>query len=44
MPLSLVHNKLDELIVEKLHLRARALEIGDWRAMLQRVMNPAHEV
>ncbi len=44
VPLSLVENKLDELIVEKLHLRARSLEIGDWRGLLQRIMNPAHEV
>jgi CTP synthase len=44
VPLSLVDNKLDELIVEKLNLRARPLEIGDWRQMLQRMKNPAHEV
>jgi CTP synthase len=44
VPLSLVENKLDELIVEKLNLRARPLEIDDWRALLQRIMNPAHEV
>lgn len=44
VPLSLVENKLDELIVEKLNLKARALEIDDWRRMLQRVLNPEHEV
>ena len=44
VPLSLVENQLDELIVEKLNLRARPLEISDWRQMLQRIMNPAHEV
>jgi CTP synthase len=44
VPLSLVENKLDELIVEKLSLRARPLEIGDWRQMLQRMKNPAQEV
>jgi CTP synthase len=44
VPLSLVENKLDELIVEKLGLRARPLEISDWRQMLQRIKNPAHEV
>ncbi len=44
VPLSLVENKLDELIVEKLRLRARPLEIGDWRGLLQRILNPAHEV
>jgi CTP synthase len=44
VPLSLVENQLDELIVEKLHLRARPLEIGDWRQLLQRVKNPGQEV
>jgi CTP synthase len=44
VPLSLVENRLDELIVEKLALRARPLEIDDWRAFLQRIKNPAHEV
>lgn len=44
VPLSLVSNRLDELIVEKLNLRAKALEINDWRAMLQRVFNPTSEV
>jgi len=44
VPLSLVENRLDELIVEKLNLRATPLEISDWRQMLQRIKNPAHEV
>jgi CTP synthase len=44
VPLSLVDNHLDELIVEKLNLRARPLDIADWRQMLQRIKNPAHEV
>src|SRR5204862_2688264 len=44
VPLSLVENKLDELIVEKLNLRAKPLEISDWRGILQRVFNPQHEV
>jgi CTP synthase len=44
VPLSLVDNKLDELIVEKLNLRASPLEISDWRTMLQRIKNHAHEV
>jgi CTP synthase len=44
VPLSLVENGLDELIVEKLDLRARPLEVDDWRSLLQRVVNPAHEV
>jgi CTP synthase len=44
VPLSLVENNLDGLIVEKLHLRAKPLDIADWRTMLQRIMKPAHEV
>jgi CTP synthase len=44
VPLSFVENKLDHLIVEKLGLRAKALEIGDWRELLQRIKNPASEV
>lgn len=44
VPLSLVNNKLDQLIVEKLNLRAKPLQIDDWRELLQRVMHPAHEV
>ena len=44
VPLSLVDNKLDELIVERLNLRARPLEIDDWRKLLQRILNPVHEV
>jgi CTP synthase len=44
VPLSLVENHLDELIVEKLNLKAKPLEISDWRTMLQRIKNPAQEV
>jgi CTP synthase len=43
VPLSLVENRLDELIVEKLNLRASPLEIADWRQLLQRIKKPAHE-
>jgi CTP synthase len=45
VPLSLVDNKLDELIVEKLGLtQAKPLAIDDWREMLDRMRKPAHEV
>src|ERR671935_765078 len=44
VPLSLVENRLDELIIEKLNLPGKPLEIADWRQMLQRIQNPAHEV
>ncbi len=44
VPISLSEHKLDELIVEKLNLRAAQLDISDWRAMLHRVFHPTHEV
>jgi CTP synthase len=44
VPLSLVDNKLDEQIVEKLHLRARPLDVSDWRQLLHRILHPQHEV
>jgi CTP synthase len=44
VPLSLVENRLDDLIVEKLNLRAKPLDVSDWRALLQRIFNPAHEL
>ena len=45
VPLSLVENKLDVLIVEKLGLtNTKPLQIDDWREMVDRMRNPAHEV
>jgi CTP synthase len=44
VPLSLVDSHIDDLIVEKLNLRAKPLDITDWRQLLQRIKNPAHEV
>jgi CTP synthase len=45
VPVSLVENRLDELIVEKLNLaRAKPLDISGWRGLLQRIKNPAQEV
>jgi CTP synthase len=43
VPVSLVDNKLDELIVERLHLNARPLDMTDWRQMLTRLRNPSQE-
>ncbi len=43
MPVSLVDNRLDELIVERLHLNAKPLDIADWRHMLQRLRDPSQE-
>jgi len=44
VPLGLVENKLDELIIEKLGLEAGTLDIDDWRALMGRIRNPEHEV
>jgi CTP synthase len=44
VPLSFEKNRLDELIIEKLGLRAKPLEMSEWRSLLKRIMNPAHEV
>ncbi len=44
MPLSLVQNRLDELIVEKLRLTAQPLEIDDWKQILDRIKHPHHDV
>src|SRR5947209_5636082 len=44
VPLSLVDNKLDELIVEKLHRPARPLDVADWQEILQRIKHPGREV
>jgi CTP synthase len=44
VPLSLVDNKLDELIVNRLSLRAQPLDVSEWRSLLQRILNPLHEV
>jgi len=44
VPLSLVNNGLDDLLVKRLGLKAGPLEISDWRELLDRVMRPDHEV
>src|SRR5437763_10102715 len=44
VPLSLVDNKLDELIVEKLHLKTTPLAVRDWEQILERIKRPAREV
>jgi CTP synthase len=43
VPVSLVDNRLDELIVERLQLDAKPLDISDWKQMLQRLRNPTQE-
>jgi CTP synthase len=44
VPVSLVDHGLDQLIVDKLQLKAKPLDISKWRAMLVQMKNPAHEV
>jgi CTP synthase len=45
VPLSLMENKLDQLIVEKLGLtQAKPLMMEDWRLMVERLRSPAQEV
>jgi CTP synthase len=44
VPLSLVQNGLDELLVKRLGLRAEPLEISDWRELVDRIRHPDHEV
>ena len=44
VPLGLVDNGMDQLIVDKLNLTAGTLDMSDWRAMLQRMRTPEHEV
>lgn len=44
VPLSLVQNGLDELIVKRLRLNAGTPDLDDWRELLHRMRNPRHEV
>jgi CTP synthase len=44
VPVSLVDHRLDQIIVERLQLKAKPLDISPWREMLVQMKNPAHEV
>jgi CTP synthase len=44
VPVSLVNNGLDEIIVKRLGLKAGALDIADWRDLVERVKHPKYEV
>jgi CTP synthase len=44
VPLSLVDNKLDRLIVDKLDLKTAEPDLEDWRELLRRLRNPEHEI
>src|SRR5271170_319547 len=44
VPLSLVNHGLDEILVKRLHLKVRPLDLSQWSAMVERIMHPKHEV
>jgi len=44
VPLSLVTNGLDEILVKRLGLRSEPLDISDWRELVDRIRHPDHEV
>jgi CTP synthase len=44
VPLSLVDHGLDDILVKRLQLKTRPLDLTDWREMVERIMRPKHEV
>ncbi len=44
VPLSLVENQLDELIVKRLGLRSGAAELDNWHDLIHRLRNPKQEI
>jgi CTP synthase len=44
VPISLVDNGLDELIVRKLGLKAGKVNLDEWHDLLHRLRNPEHEI
>lgn len=44
VPLSLVENKLDRLIVDRLGLKTKEPDLQDWHELLRRLRNPEHEI
>src|SRR5262245_28264150 len=44
VPLGLVENGLDQLIVDKLALPAEPIDMSEWQQLLHKVRNPNHEV
>jgi CTP synthase len=44
VPMSLVENQLDELIVDSLALPASTLKLEKWRELLHNLRNPEHEI
>jgi CTP synthase len=44
VPLGLVENGLDQLIVDRLGLKAGPIDMSEWQYLLHKVRNPEHEV
>ncbi|MBX6312353.1 MAG: CTP synthase [Isosphaeraceae bacterium] len=44
VPLSLVNNGLDDILIKRLGLKTGPLDIDDWRDLLDRVIHPEREV
>ncbi|HZZ72506.1 MAG TPA: CTP synthase [Pirellulales bacterium] len=44
VPLSLVDNQLDDLIVKRLGMKSKQPELSEWRDLLYRLRNPEHEI
>jgi CTP synthase len=44
VPISLVNNGLDDILVKRLNLKTKPLDINDWRDLLDRVIHPEREV
>ncbi|MFO0890079.1 MAG: CTP synthase [Isosphaeraceae bacterium] len=44
VPLSLVKHGLDDILVKRLGLKAAPLDLSQWSEMVDRIMNPKHEV
>ena len=44
VPLSLVDNELDQLIVKRLNLPAQSLDLERWRQLLHQLRNPEREI
>ncbi|MFM8582120.1 MAG: CTP synthase [Planctomycetaceae bacterium] len=44
VPLGLVENGLDQLIVDRLGLKAGPIDMSEWQCLLHKVRNPDHEV
>lgn len=44
VPLCLVDNQMDELIVKKLGLKSKTLDLDQWRKLIHRLRNPEKEI